>query len=285
MRQDAFDVFSDSAYYIKVGNGLPPQASENIAGKNDRNFTLAWSSAKPNRCRVRLSLACALSCENRVTRTLYFLLLASACISLSIFLLTFFWFPLLERKGLIPTLFFSLLHCKWFEQAFGAISAALTQEKGPGPRCTSLYQKRCMPRQPWRFGTLNVHPFWKFRCPTCGTHDKSSGFLTIGGIVVVITMIDVVEGPSQENHVWAKPATVIVARVMHKHWCIACVCVFLPCTSTEDIDCLPIQTPIRSRCTWMVRTIWSHARDIAEDINFPRPKRKEVWRTTEINPV
>ena len=48
--------------------------------------------------------------------------------------------------------------------------------------------------------------------------------------VVIITAIDLVEGASLTELAWAKSAAVIVASVMHEHWCIACVCVNLPRT-------------------------------------------------------
>ena len=81
---------------------------------------------------------------------------------------------------------------------------------------------------------------------------------TIWGSVVVITVIGFVEGASQTELAWVKSDTVIVASVMHGHWCIACVGVNLPFTNTEKVVRVPVWTPIRSRCTWMVHTTWRH---------------------------
>ena len=73
------------------------------------------------------------------------------------------------------------------------------------------------------------------------TYNRNSGIRTIWGSVVVITVIDLVEGVSQTELVRVKPAIVTVARVMHDHWCITFVCVNPSRTNTENIESLPFK--------------------------------------------
>ena len=86
-------------------------------------------------------------------------------------------------------------------------------------------------------------------CPFCDTYHIDIGVPTIQGRVVISTVIDFLEDPRQTENVRAKPTAVVVARVMHEHWCIAFVSVNPPGRNTGKIEKFSVQTPVCSLCT------------------------------------